>query len=175
MNETDPSGDITCTGIFGWVPGCGVVTDIQNGISGSWAEFAHFFVSEASNISAVAGVAALLTPPPIDAVLGAVAVVSSAIATANDVKQGNYLKASLDSLSALLGGGGLVEGVIAQEADTAATAAWDAGDAVIEQAKTAENAKQVAVLLNRSSAALSVITALLPDGRQSNGKSCVCP
>jgi len=168
VNEADPSGDITCTGIFGWVPGCGVVTDVQNGISGSWKVFSHFFVSEASNISAVAGLAALVTPPPIDAVLGAVAVVSSAVATANDVVHGEYLKASLDSLSALLGGGGLASSIVAREADEAATAAWDAGEAVIDQAKTAENAKHIADLLNRSSAALSVLAAALPNGHGSD-------
>jgi RHS repeat-associated protein len=27
---TDPSGTITCSGLFGWVPGCGVITDMQN-------------------------------------------------------------------------------------------------------------------------------------------------
>jgi RHS repeat-associated protein len=27
---TDPSGTITCSGLFSWVPGCGVITDMQN-------------------------------------------------------------------------------------------------------------------------------------------------
>ncbi len=31
---TDPSGAITCKGFWSWVPGCGVVTNIQNGVSG---------------------------------------------------------------------------------------------------------------------------------------------
>ena len=33
VNGADPSGLITCGGWLGWVPGCGVVTDVQNGIS----------------------------------------------------------------------------------------------------------------------------------------------
>jgi RHS repeat-associated protein len=35
VNESDPSGLITCGGWLGWVPGCGTVTDVQNGISGA--------------------------------------------------------------------------------------------------------------------------------------------
>jgi uncharacterized protein RhaS with RHS repeats len=35
VNGSDPSGLITCGGFWGWVPGCGTITDVQNGISGA--------------------------------------------------------------------------------------------------------------------------------------------
>jgi RHS repeat-associated protein len=35
VNGSDPSGLITCGGFWGWVPGCGTTTDVQNGVSGA--------------------------------------------------------------------------------------------------------------------------------------------
>ncbi len=41
VNGSDPSGLITCPS---WVPGCGVVTDIQNGVSATGKEVAHLAI-----------------------------------------------------------------------------------------------------------------------------------
>lgn len=39
VNNSDPSGSITCAGWFSWVPGCGVITSLQNQASAAfrWA------------------------------------------------------------------------------------------------------------------------------------------
>jgi hypothetical protein len=44
VNNSDPSGMITCGGWLGWVPGCGTVTDVQNGVSGATKEGAHLTI-----------------------------------------------------------------------------------------------------------------------------------
>ncbi len=43
INNSDPDGLITCSS---WIPGCGVVTDVQNAISGATTGAAHAIGSE---------------------------------------------------------------------------------------------------------------------------------
>jgi len=38
VNASDPSGLATCAGWLGWVPGCGVVTDLQNAAAPAWRD-----------------------------------------------------------------------------------------------------------------------------------------
>ncbi|MGD0748326.1 MAG: hypothetical protein ABSB68_11000 [Acidimicrobiales bacterium] len=38
VNQSDPTGLATCTGWLGWVPGCGVVTDVQNAVAPAWRD-----------------------------------------------------------------------------------------------------------------------------------------
>ena len=169
VNATDPSGmrqicwqalefGLTAASRHCWA----------SGYARAWNDIA----SQASNISAVAGIAAIFTPPPLDAALGAVAVVASGIATINDVKNGQYLKAGLDALATFTGGAGLGAGLLASETDKAATAAWDAGNAVVDLAKSAESAHSISRDLNIASAALSVITRVMPD--QSPSSQAIC-
>ena len=44
LNGSDPSGMATCSGWLGWLPGCGVITDAQNGISGGATDAGRFAV-----------------------------------------------------------------------------------------------------------------------------------
>ena len=44
VNLSDPTGMVSCGGWLSWVPGCGTVTDVQNGISGTAKEGAHLAI-----------------------------------------------------------------------------------------------------------------------------------
>ena len=50
VDETDPSGEIKCKGFFGWVPGCGTITDVQNRISGVADPVDNFLNNEAQTL-----------------------------------------------------------------------------------------------------------------------------
>ena len=49
VNGSDPSGLITCGGWLGWVPGCGTITDVQNGVSGASNEVSHLSIDAVSD------------------------------------------------------------------------------------------------------------------------------
>jgi hypothetical protein len=163
VNMEDPSGTITCPS---WLPGCGVVTDAQNAIAGSFKAAVQFVDKNASSISAASGLlaAVALSIPVVGEVaspiLGAVSVVTGAIATSEDIQGGNDLQAALDSLGTLLGGAGLGVDEASRLTMVAAQEAWDAGEAVVDLARTTANEEKISALLTRLSAAISSLSAV---------------
>ncbi len=165
VNGSDANGLITCPK---WLPGCGVVTDAQNAISGSVSGLWHAVESHASEISSVTGIAAIAVAeiPGVGEVaapvLEATSLVTGAIATQSDLESHQYLQAALDSLGTLISAGGLAANVTSRLAMRAAVEAWDAGEAVIRLAGTAENAQRIEQLLDKVGAAVSALQLALP-------------
>lgn len=165
VNLADPSGMLTFPS---WLPGGGVVTDAQNAVAGSFKATANFIVENASSISTATAVlaAVALSIPVVGEVasplLGAVSVVTGAIATNEDLENHEYLQAALDSLGSLIGAGGLGADAASRLVMTTAQEAWDAGEAVVDLARTAANAEKISEALTKLSAAVGVLAAAYP-------------
>ena len=77
VNESDQTGDVTCPT---FVPGCGVVTDVQNGVSGAVQRAASFVYRYSSDIATVSSIlaAATIEVPGVGEVFGGIAIASGA-------------------------------------------------------------------------------------------------
>ncbi len=108
VNASDPTGDITCGSI---IPvGCGVVTDVQNGVSGAAQAVGSFVYRYSGDIATVSSILAAVTieVPGVGEVFGAVAVAAGALSTERDiVVEHNLAAAVLDAAGTIAGGGSL--------------------------------------------------------------------
>ena len=101
-NASDP------TGLCSWYDAvCGV------GVGATWV------ADNAGNISAVAGIAAVIIAPipvldVLSPVLGGISLATGAFATGKDLGNGNYAQALVDGAGTLLGGAGLAEDLLAR-------------------------------------------------------------
>ncbi len=164
VNLLDPLGTATCTGILSWVPGCGVLTDAQNAFAGSFKATVQLVIKNASVISAISGTLAatsLLFPGVgeiASPILGAISLVTGAIATTEDLQNHQYLQSALDSLGTLIGGAGLGGTAASRLTMLAAQQAYDAGEAFVELARTTANETKISDMLTRLSAAIAGVS-----------------
>ena len=146
-NASDP------TGLCSWYDAvCGV------GVGATWV------ADNAGNISAVAGIAAVIIAPipvldVLSPVLGGISVATGAFATGKDLGNGNYVQALVDGAGTLLGGAGLAEDLLARGLMGAARTAWDSGMPVIDLAKGADAAERVGGLLDKTAAGVAIFGA----------------
>ena len=176
LNAVDPMGlcRVNPVSIDFWTQG-NCLSDGADDIAGAVGDLWNTIVDHAGDISAVAGTAALLVLPipgvgeVASPILGAISVVTGAIATASDVANGEYLQAALDALGTLIGAGGLGEDVSSRLVMKAAQEAWDAGEAVLDLARTAANAKKIGAMLDKVGAALGALSAALAHSKGSEG------
>ena len=144
VNANDPMG-LASGGICGILPGCGVVTDVQNGISGAAQSVASFVYRYSGDIATVSSILAYVTieVPGVGEVFGAVAIAAGALSTEREIAvEHNLAAALLDAAGTIAGGGSLgAEGLAAllrQASDDATTlgpvAEWLAQEAASKQA-----------------------------------------
>jgi len=107
VNSSDPTGDITCPS---WVPGCGVVTDVQNGVSRAGQAVGSFVYRYSGAIATVSSILAAVTieVPGVGEVFGAAAVAAGALSTERDIAvEHNLVAAVLDAAGTIAGAGSL--------------------------------------------------------------------
>lgn len=177
LNAVDPLGQCPS-----WL--CGTISTIGSGISTAWnytgGEIVHWTAEgiaaawnwvydNASEISAIAGdlaIAASVIPGVgeiASPILGGIAAVTGAIAAYKDARDGNYLLAALDGLTAAVGAEGTASDVSSLLLKRAARDAWDAGDLALAQsaAHSGEDAVQTGKILDRLSATLGSLSYYL--------------
>lgn len=176
VNNSDPSGEITCGSI---IPvGCGVVTDVQNGVSGAAQAVGSFVYRYSGDIATVSSILAAVTieVPGVGEVFGAVAVAAGALSTERDiVVEHNLAAAVLDAAGTIAGGGSLGAEGLASLLDQASHDATTLGPVADWLAQDAASKEALSKFLSRYGAALAAgsfsLNQLLQLISKSNGNA----
>ena len=156
VNESDPTGDITCGSI---IPvGCGVATDVQNGVSGAAQAVGSFVYRYSGDIATVSSILAAVTIeiPGVGEVFGAVAIAAGALSTERElVVEHNLAAALLDAAGTIAGGGSLGAEGLASLLDQASHDATTLGPVADWLAQDAASKDALSNFLSRYGAALA--------------------
>ncbi len=177
VNNTDPLGLITCPS---WLPGCGTVTDIQNGVSAGAQAVGSFVYKYSGDIATVSSIAAAATIeiPGVGEVFGVVAVASGALSTERDIAvEHNLAAAVIDAAGTIAGAGSLGAEGLASLLTQAAHNATTLGPVAEFLAQDARSQEALSRFLNVYGAAISagsfsVNQLLNAISKFSHGKIC---
>jgi hypothetical protein len=152
VNADDPMGALTCRGWLRFLP-CGLITDIQNAVSGLFKDAGKY----AGAIAALASAAAvILAPVPIAGeVVGIIAVGAGSWAAAEDLEHRQYVEAVLDVAGVLVGGGSLLETHVGEALQEVAWRNYQLGPVTRWLTEDANTARRMGAFLSRNAAAIS--------------------